>query len=334
MPMMDWFRRIMAEKAQDLLMVPLGEQHGAPARRSIEADSDYVTIRVKTARIVDVRRWTSTFYGCIHSRANLLHEASGHIEHQTVLAPSLLKELDPANLDRVAQIDKVVLGPFPYRGRLDLTVGLFSVKSGDLAAPYIDLLTTLAATAGVAYLAAAKPFIEPLQKGADLLFGNNNASELEVGYDRDFITLEAGYYLAMRAPKNDVPLDQLRIDLNDFRLVDVQGRSFGAFPYFVFSIEASRQRPDWMLIPELRATWDALKQAFVAGQQPETQQLMGQFERQCRISPDLVPSDARRLADRARTLLEGAGARTFASPVAGPEAALGFPDLEHLGLYH
>src|SRR5258708_3972246 len=44
-------------------------------------------------------------------------------------------------------IDKVMLGPFAHRGQLDLTVALFSVKSADLAAPYLELLTSLADSA-------------------------------------------------------------------------------------------------------------------------------------------------------------------------------------------
>jgi hypothetical protein len=103
----------------------------------------------------------------INSRATFLHEAQGSVEHQTLLAPPELKELDPAHLDRIVSIDKVLLGPFPYRGQLGVTVALFSVKSADLAGPYLDLLTSLADTAGVSFLAAAKPYIEPLRKGAD-----------------------------------------------------------------------------------------------------------------------------------------------------------------------
>ena len=334
MQVIDWLKRRMTEKAQDLLMAPLGEKQGAPALKSVETDTDYVTIRVKAARIVDVRRWNSKFYGCIHSRATLLHEASGSMEHQTVLAPSFLKELDPANLDRVVQIDKVLLGPFPYRGRLDLTIGLFSVKAADLAAPYIDLLTSLADTAGVAYLAAAKPFIEPLRKGADLLFGNANTSELEVGYDQDFTTLKAGYYLAMRAPKNAVPLDRLRIDPSDFRLLDERGQPFGDYPYVVFSIEATTQRQDWMLIPDLKNTWDGLKQAFVAGNHNEAEQLLGQFERQSRVSPDLVFTDARRLAERARSMFGATQTQVFSMPSRpGMPTPAEFPELRDLGLY-
>jgi hypothetical protein len=334
MPFVDWLKRTMREKAQDFIIAPLDERHGAPRREPVEIDGVYVTLSVKAARIVDVRRWTSKFHGCINSRANFLHEAQGNVEHQTVLAPPELKELDPAHLDRIVSIDKVLLGPFPYRGQLGLTIALFSVKSADLAGPYLDLLTTLADTAGVSFLAAAKPYIDPLRKGADLLFGTADASQLEIGFDRDFTALEAGYYLAMRAPKDAVALDTLRIDANDYRLLDQRGLPFGTYPYFILAVETGSRRADWMLIPDLKATWDAMKQAFVAAHYNDAGNLLGQFERECRVSPDLVPPDVQRLVKKARDAFgsQQAGTGTFAGQERGGRP-VGFPEFHDLDLY-
>jgi hypothetical protein len=333
MPIADWLRRITREKAQEFVLAPLDERQGAPRRAPVETDNAYVTVRVKAARIVDIRHWTSKFYGCINSRATFLHEAEGNVEHQTVLAPPELKELDPTHLDRIVSLDKVLLGPFPYRGQLGLTIALFSVKSADLAGPYLDLLTSLADTAGVSFLAAAKPYVEPLRKGADLLFGSANSSQLEIGFDRDFTTLESGYYLAMRAPKEAVQLDTLRIDPNDFRLVDQHGQPFGSYPYFVLAVDAGLRRADWMLIPDLKAIWDAMKQAFVAGRYNDAGNLLGQFERECRVSPDLVPADAQRLVKKARDTFGSQPSGAFAVGRESTGVGAGFPEFSGLDLY-
>lgn len=58
MPIMDALKRLMGEKAQDFLIAPLDEKHGAPRRSAVQVDTDYVTLRIKAARIIDVRRWT------------------------------------------------------------------------------------------------------------------------------------------------------------------------------------------------------------------------------------------------------------------------------------
>src|SRR5262249_52351257 len=115
MPILDWLKQATREKAQDFLIAPLGPTHGAPPRSVVQPDTEYVTLRIKAAGIVDVRRWTSRFHGCINSRARLLHEGSGSVEVQSVLAPAELKEVDPANLDRIVSIDRILLGPFAYR---------------------------------------------------------------------------------------------------------------------------------------------------------------------------------------------------------------------------
>lgn len=106
MPNANWLKGVTAEKAQDFLITPLDEMHGAPKHVAVKVDADYVTLRIKAARTVDVRRWTSRFHGCMNSRARLLHEGGGSVEHQTVLAPPELKEVDPANIDRIVSIDK------------------------------------------------------------------------------------------------------------------------------------------------------------------------------------------------------------------------------------
>ncbi len=57
------------------------------------------------------------------------------------------------------------------------------------------------------------------------------------------------------------------------------------------AIETAAQPPDWMLIPDLKETWDAIKTAFVAGQFKDAGNLLSQLERQCRVSADLIPAD-------------------------------------------
>jgi hypothetical protein len=303
---MSWFqtvlehtRKIIVKQSEDFILERLPE----PAASPVLKDQDYVNIIVKSARIDHVRRWTSRFYGCVQSRVHYLHVDRGDVEYQAVVAPALMKELDPTNLDKVIQIDKLILGSVPYIGGLSLELGLFSVKSTDLAGPYIDLLTSLAEKASVGFLSAALPFVEPLRKGADLLFGNANQSELEIGYDKTWTNLETGYWVLMLARKGSVNVSALKLDSNDARLVDNKGSPLKGYPYVVFEIAKSKRRDDWMLIPELKEGWDAIAKAAKAGQLDDAEQLLRQFVLTCRWSPDLVPADQDRLAKAAEAKL-------------------------------
>lgn len=303
-----WFRRVWeavkgARQAagQDFVWERLAAPAGvAEAARELSKDEEYVSIKVHSSRIVNVRKWTGKFYGAVHARSHYLHEGRGSVEYQTVLSPKLMKELDPDHLERVITVDKPILGPVPYIGSLSVELGLFSVKGGDLAGPYIDLLTSLAETSGVGFFSTSLPFVDPLRKGMELLFGNNNQAELEIGLDKDWDRVETGTWLVIRVPKGTPLLKNLRLDPNDFGLINENGEAYRDQPYIVFAIEGSDRRDDWMNIPDLKNTWDAIGTAAKEGEQNKAEKLFGQFELIARWSPDLIPKDAQRLVDKAR----------------------------------
>lgn len=311
--MNSWFQKILggaraarAEKGEDYTVKRLTAPQGiSDPPRPLRKDEEYVSITVRASRIVNSRQWTSKFYGAVHARTYYLHEDKGLVEYQTVLSPKLMKELDPKNLDRVITINKPILGPVPYLGQLSLELGLFSVKGTDLAGPYVDVLSSLAATAGVSFLGQAVPFVEPFHKGLDLLFGNANHSELEIGLDESWSTVETGTWLVIRAPKGTAGIDVLRIDPNDFGLVGEQGQAFRDQPYVVLAIEGTDRRDDWMTIPELKQAWDAIGKAAKAGKQNEAESLFDHFMVLTEWSPDLIPADAKRLQAKARARLPG-----------------------------
>lgn len=331
---MSWFQAVLQRaknvviaQSQDFILERLPE----PAPVTVVKDQDYVSIVVKSVRIDHVRRWTSKFYGCVQSRTHYLHADRGDVEYQTVVVPALMKELDPRNLDRVVQVDKPILGAVPYVGGLALELGLFSVKSTDLAGPYIDVLTSLAESAGVGFVSAALPFVEPLRKGADLLFGNSQQSELEIGCDKNWSSLESGYWVLLLAPKGSVNVPSLKVDPNDGRLLEAAGKPLKGYPYIVLEIVRSNRRDDWMLIPELKAGWDAIAKAARAGHLDDAEQLLRQFVLTCRWSPDLVPADQERLAKAAEAKLPDLQKKTVISV----EAVMGHPlgELRELWLY-
>ena len=102
--------------------------------------------------------------------------------------------------------------PAPYvGGDLEIEVGLFSVPSSDLAAPYLSLLENLSTTAGVSFISAALPFAGPILQGVKLLTGGNKVV-LEIGLSITEPQPKQGYCVVMRAPKKAVQLSQLKLD--------------------------------------------------------------------------------------------------------------------------
>lgn len=297
---LDAAKRVVATKGEDFVLMQLDSDNGVTEQsRTLEKDLDYITIRVNSSRIVNVRVLTSTFYGSLQSRVHYLHGDRGYVEFQRIIVPEKMRELDPANADKVIVVDKPIIGPIPYIGELSLELGLFAVKGTDLAAPYLDLLTSIADTAGSAYLSAAIPFVEPLRKGADLLFGNDKQSTLEIGMDKNWKDISTGTWLLMRAPKDQIDIAQLHVDFRDGTITGKNRVPFRRFPYITFTIESSRRRDDWMTIPDLKQSWDAVASAARKGKTNEAEQLLRQFVLIAKWSCDLVPADAARLAKKA-----------------------------------
>lgn len=324
-------KQLYVEQGKDFILEQLRSVNGINAvSRKIEKDKEYVTIRLRSSRIVDVRRWTSTLYGSIRSRVTYLHGDHGLVDLQRIVTPEKMREFDPANIDRVVQVDKPIVGPVPYVGEISLELGLFSVKGTDLTAPYLDLLSDLAERSGVTAASAALTFAEPLRRGVDLLFGNNEQARLEIGIDKNWTELTTGTWVMMRAEKGTVNLADLWLGAEDLALTRKDGKPFRQHPYIIFSIEASSRRDDWMMIPDLKAAWDSVGLAIRKGDVDKAEQLLRQFSLMARLSADLVPDDAERLARKGQEHMRLIQPETV---IALSDTDQPFPDYADLNLY-
>ena len=308
-----WLKPIVETPTRDRLMFRIA-QKGPP----IEADEHYVEIRVLSARIVNARRWTSLYHGAVHATVNLLSEGegTGRVERQVILTPEQFRNLDPGGQGKVIQIDRPVLGPTPYRGDLRLSIALFSVKSSDLAAPYLTLLSKLSQNTALGFLAAAHPFVEPLREATGVLFGATDSASLECGTVRGFGQLTADTWVCIGATQDEIPdWSGFSLDPDNFRLRDGNGTPLEEFPYLVFRVDRSERRDDWLDLPTLKAAWDAVSTALRSGKAEEARAAALAFRRACFAGGDLLPNDARRLADKAdaklaQALNASAGATT------------------------
>lgn len=220
------FATAVAAPPEDFLLVPI--VGSVVTRRQLKKDEEYVTVRLLSSSIPSSRQLSSKVHGCVHAQGMYIN-LKGRETFNTVVAPSAFKDLDPAHQDRVAVINKAILGPVPYLDPIELRIALFTVKAVDLAAPYIQLLTGIADIAGVGFSAMAKAYAGPLSKGAELLFGRPGESTLEVGVENGVAAAETGTWVLMRAPSSVPGLNALTLDPNDKRLKDASGQPFVQF---------------------------------------------------------------------------------------------------------
>src|SRR5829696_3133081 len=123
---MAFWDAIFRRRAEDWTYSYLSEEQvpDEDKPKPMEPNSAYLSIILKSARVVDVRRGLSRLYGTVHSFASVPHLSAGSAEFQVVTAPEDLRNVDASRIDRVVQLDQRLLGPVPYRGgTLELEVG-------------------------------------------------------------------------------------------------------------------------------------------------------------------------------------------------------------------
>ncbi|GGE99003.1 hypothetical protein GCM10011611_00670 [Aliidongia dinghuensis] len=337
----------IGEKAKSVIAWAVRERNTEPTVRrltaaqlsivaqplTLERDKHYVQVRLKSLRIVNSRIAWKKYYGCIHTNATLADSRTGEAQFQSISTPSKLAGPDPKHADRILLKDVPVLGPVPYRGgNMTVEIGLFAVQSSDLAEPFLDVLMTMSKAAGVSFVTAAAPFVEPLKKGAERLLGLENHSTLAVGLAHGFSPVETGYYLVTDAPSHLVDGSSLRFD-ESFRLQFEKNDKLADYPYFVFSIEAETRRADWASIPDLRSAHDSLRALL---HDPKTTSAKAEeaytfFKRLALTSPDLVGADADTLVAEENARLQKAFGQGRA--VAGRKKGFDIGPFESLGLY-
>jgi hypothetical protein len=299
---MGFWNSLMRRKAEAWTYLELGADQVPTGlgHEPIAPDTAYLTLTLKSFRIVDTRTGVRRFYGAVHSWASVSHIGSGRAEFQVVTTPGELKDADAQHLDRVISMDRPLLGPVPYRGGgLGLELGLFSVLSGDLVGPFLDVLEIMSKAAGVTFFTAALPFVEPLTKGISLLTGTSGDSLLEIGLSK-YWEPTTGYYGILRAPRGQIHAEDITV-ASDQRLVYSDGSEIQNYPYIVFSVEATRSRPNWFEIPELKKAFDELNNEVKRGRIQDAEQAFSVFRAAALTSPDLLFEDAKRVSENVNT---------------------------------
>jgi hypothetical protein len=291
---MEWLDKLIRSQAKLQTEGYIGER--GPAAPDNEA---YLTIDVETLWITHVRKGLGKFYGAIHGSVIIGHESDGKQEFQAFSSVADAKELDANHLDRIVQGPYRLLDSVPYRGGgVDVRISLLSIKSADLAAPYINLLKSISDAAGVTFVSTAAPLVDVIHDGIAALVGDNS---LEIGRYGLFDPVYTGYYAVVRAEPGELPIDRLAFDAQSRRIV-LDGQAVTDYPYFVLKISTSGSRHNWYDIPDIKTAFSKMKEQFRAspGDTEKNLQAFDAFQVAVELSPDLLNRHALNLIEDAR----------------------------------
>ncbi|WP_299217433.1 hypothetical protein [uncultured Aquimarina sp.] len=307
---MSFWNNLFKKRAEDWFYchVPPDQTPNDITIKELQPDVDYLNVFLKKMRVVSVRKGLSKFYGAVHSYCNLYHPSGVNAEFNVVTTASKLMELDAKNIDRVVSMDQRMVGPTAYKGGdFDMEIGLFSIKSADLAKPYLGLLQEASTMAGVSFIGTALPYAGIIKKGVDLITGSQADTILEIGLSKTFATIKTGYYVVMRIDKDKVNQKDIFID-KDSRLVDRNGKAIKDYPYIVIQISGTNEKDDWARIPELQEAYKKLMDDVRKLDFTSSEDSLTVFRRTVLTSNDLNFNDAKRIVkqvqDKVKEILD------------------------------
>ncbi|MCX6238202.1 MAG: hypothetical protein NTY07_11715 [Bacteroidia bacterium] len=300
---MGWLANIFKSKTKDWFYSQLAVENTPDIEvKILNPNEEYLSVILKSMRIVNVRKGLAKFYATVHSHIEIAHLSGKSASFNYVTTPGNLEKLDGTRIDRVVNLNRRLLGPVPYRGGdVKMEVGLFSIKEADLAAPFIDLLSGMSSLGGVSFISTALPYVKPLEDGIALLTGSGDDTILEIGINQELDKVKTGYFVVMRADKNEIDATNLVIDKEDFRLVDKDGNAIQDYPYMVFEISSLKNRDDWFNIPDVSATYNRLQEEVQKGNYNDASEALKVFKRIVYTSPDLLLKDGKAIYEKVDT---------------------------------
>ena len=271
---------------------------------TVEPDSCYLELYVESLRLERARRFATRFHGVVYSFVTLPREGGERAQLAAISKPEKLAELDKGSLDGVITVSKQMMGPTAFRGGpVSLEFGLFSVKGGNLLSPVLDYITQVSLIAGISYVGAIKPFLPLITEGMDLIAGQQEDTELEVGLDTDLDLQRSCVAAIIARPKGTIDPSKLRLDADRRLLTDGKLLDCG---YAVFSLRRTPTKSDYGEIPELKQQYAAIQSAIQRGKMKDARDALATFRLATIASPDLISSDASSLYAKVKRKVDAA----------------------------
>jgi len=272
--------------------IPANQTKEGLARDPIPANQFYITVKLKSFRIPDLRDFSSSFYGTVHSNFQILSQTGDMVTMQSVTTPQQLVNADPKHLERTILQEIEVLGPVPFiGGKFSVCIDLFSVMEADLAGPYLNLLGSIASKAGISVLSQGLQLAQPIIDGVNAIV-DSKAGGLQIGIYKEFgdTDLQQGYYAIVAATEGTYVTSRLGID-NSYNLVDFTTKVKVDQAYLVFTVERSTSRTDWHQIPDVKDSYAQIVAAERARDVTKINDAFTAFKITVDTCPDLLSND-------------------------------------------
>ncbi len=277
-------------------------QGSAITGKPIKPDECYIELYVDSLKLARARRFATTFNGVVYAFGSTARQGDTPSKFSAVTQPQEITNVGETDLNNVITFSKRMFKVVPWRGDpLDLELGLFSVKTGNIAADIADYVVRLSNTIAPGITTTFDPLLPLVTEGLNMMAGQTEEVELELAVDTSVQLTEGQHYALIRKERQQINVGDLSVT-NDGRLL-LSGNDIDA-SYCVFSIRPRSDNPDWGNIESLRARFQELTAAIDSGRQGDATDAMAAFRRSVAISPDLITTDKKAVINKANDLME------------------------------
>jgi hypothetical protein len=298
----------------------------------IKPDECYIELYVDALRLGHTRKFVTTFDGVVYAFAKTARQGAPPAQFAAVTRPKDITGVGEAKLDNVVTFQKRMFKVIPWRGNpLELELGLFAVKTGNLASEIGSYVVRLSDALGLGLAPKLSPLLPLITEGLDLMAGQSANVELELAIDTAISPESSGYYALIRKP--DKEITDANVTIGDGGKLLHGGVEIDA-SYCLFSIRARRDNPQWGEIESLQRAFEDFKREIIGGKSKQAEEALAGFNRQLVVAPDLIDADKVKLKAKAFQML---GEAFPGGPIAGTikerENKYGGIELTSLNLY-
>src|SRR5687768_17034711 len=110
---MGWWSSAMRTRSTQwtYLHIPRGTESA-----EVEPETSYLSVFLRTAYVVDVRRGLRRYYGAVNSSIALPARSGTTAQFIASHSPSALQDVTPGSEDRFLQVNRRLAGPVPFVG--------------------------------------------------------------------------------------------------------------------------------------------------------------------------------------------------------------------------
>lgn len=297
----------------------------------IEKDECYVELYVDSLKLGRARRFATTFNGVVYAFATTAREGDIPSKLSAVTKPQEITNVGDADLNNVITFNRRMFKVIPWRGGpLDLELGLFSVKTGNIASDIADYVVRLSNTISPGITSTFNPLVPLVTEGLDMMAGQTEEVELELAVDTSLQLHSGKHYALIRLPREKI--DPAKLHVAEGGRLQHKGSDVEV-SYCVFSIRPRRDNPEWGSIEDLRQRFDDLKDAILSGKQSDAEDAIAAFRRAVIVCPDLITEDKKALIQRANDQMMLAFAGGVISRTSGAQVHIKDMSLSDLELY-